>query len=140
MTIPFDRSYLLLQYGNPISSRYAFEIRLDQYDGGRATNPLDLSRNPAGDLLIVRGVTKREFTGRIFLDYDPTGTVSFGGQSYTIGAPDDLYDCLKATTLQALSFEDDAFWEAQWVSVWQPAVDHDPKGATRTMPLQLVEK
>jgi hypothetical protein len=138
----FSRNHLLLDYGTePTVSHYAFSVeRTQEYDGEQETRPLQVSRNPNGDLLVVYGTSKREFMGAIFLEDDATGTVVYNSVTYTIGTPSNLKTCLAASDLRAKSFDDSSFWNAVSVMPWSPRVEYEHNGTTRIMRIRLLQK
>jgi hypothetical protein len=144
MSDNFTQAYLLLAWsytGETPSYKYAFVTLLEGYEGGRVTYAKDISRNPAGTLLVVRApANKREFTGRVVLDHNATGTVVYDEVTYTFGTDTNLKSAMEATDLKARSFEDSAFWSAESIGDWDPRVEFDPMGNVRVQVLRLVEK
>ena len=144
MADKFSRAYLLLAWGytgETPSSKYAFVVLQEGYEGGRVTYAKDISRNPAGTLLVVRApASKREFTGRIWLDHDAAGTIVYDEVTYTFGTDANLKSAMEATDLKAKSFEDSAFWSAESVGDYDPRVEFGPTGNDRVQVLRLVEK
>lgn len=141
----FAREYLLLAWDytdETPAKKYAFVVLQEGYEGGRKTHAKDVSRNLSGTLLVVRaaGSKKREFVGRVWLDHDATGTVTYNEVAYTLGTDTNLEAAMEATDLKAKSFEDSAFWSAESIGDWDPRVEFDPMGNVRVQVLRLVEK
>jgi len=140
MSDKFARAYLLLTWASD-ANKYAFVTLLEGYEGGRLSYIKDISRNPAGTLLVVRApANKREFAGRIWLDHDASGTIVYNEVTYTYGTDAHLKSAMESTDLKAKSFEDSAFWNAENVSDWDPRVEYDPVGNNRVQVLRLLEK
>ena len=141
----FSGNHLLLRYGTGETQvNLAFYVQIEGYKGDDKQQLKDVSRNPSGSLLVVRGVVKREFSGNVLLNHNATGTVTYNSVSYTYGTGDNMLTAWARTDLEVCSFDDFAssvpsFWHAEVMSPWAPIL-MDPMGNMRILPLYMIEK
>lgn len=133
----FTRQAVLLKWNGDATER-AFKVLMTEYAGGEDTKPASYERGLIdGSLLIVRSPkTPRQFASAILGEDSPSG--SDGG--VTRGSIAELKVAHAATDLKCKSFEDSAYWEAEWKGSWNPRMDYDPMRNYAVIPILLVEK
>ena len=118
----YTRSGVRLRWGGGATVR-AYEVLKEEYRGATETKPASYARSLYDHgLLAVRGTSKRRWNGYIVAYDSPTGTID----GVTKGSIDELNAAHAATDLEVQSFEDSAYWEAEWMGNWDTMVEYDP--------------
>ena len=133
----FTRQAVLLKWNGDATER-AFKVLKAEYGGGEEQKLATYERGLFnGSLLAVRSTKKpRQFIAPILAEDSPSG--SDGG--VTRGSIAELKLAHAATDLKCQSFEDSAYWEAEWKGSWNPQLDYDPMRNYAVVPIMLVEK
>jgi len=130
----FTRSAVLLKWSGGTVER-AFYIKKEGY-GGHKTKPAKYGRNLSGRLNKTYGASFNRVIG-IFLVRDaPTATID-GVDEGDITELEAAHD---ATDLQVKSFEDAAYWTAEWMGDWPPILDYDPIRSLASVPAMIEQK
>jgi len=131
--LAFTRTAFFLKWdytGVTPASKYAFYALKEDYGGGAQQKLAAYARSQFDNsLLITRAVTSpRRFVSQVFGLDDASGeaAVSDGVESISFGDIDNLKEAWAATDLQCKSFEDSAYWEAEWMGDWTLAMELDP--------------
>lgn len=137
----FTRNALFLRWDSGTTKR-AFKVLRMEYAGGITSKPASYARSvSSGRLLVVRGmVTPRRVMATVLGEDSPSGTSSDGLENIPYGDFDDLAAAHAATDLEALSFEDEVYWEAEWTGDYNPGVDYDPHRGYGSVIVVLEEK
>ena len=137
----FTREALFLKWSSGATKK-AFKVLRVDYRGGIETKPANYTRSQYdGSLLIIRGiVTPRRFAGTILGEDSPSGTANDGVEDIDYGSIADLKLAWAATDLQAKSFEDSAYWDAEWIGDWDPPVDFGPNRNYSSILVSLEER
>lgn len=118
----FTRESVLLRWNSGSTVR-AFKVLQEGYKGGTETKPASYARSLYDDgLLAVRAASKRRFFGVLHVLDSPTGTVD----GASIGSIVEARAAHGATDLEVKSFEDDDYWDAEWMGEWDALVQYDP--------------
>ena len=137
----YTHGYLFLKHTSD-TVKLAFDVAVEQYGGDTNQYPQQVTRSAAGSLLIVdSAVIKKQFVGVVFLDNDATGTVSYGGETFTKGCPEHLEACMRKTDLKVLRETDSTFWNG-WImnQEFKPIAAYDTAGHLRIVPIHIEEK
>jgi len=115
----------------------AFEVLREDYRGSTQTKPAQYGRSLYDDgLVAVRATSKRRFTGLIVAYDSPSGAID----GVTRGSIAELNAAHDATDLQVQSFEDDAYWDAEWMGDWDTLIEYDPMRNQALVVAQIEEK
>lgn len=127
----FTREAVFLKFlysaGTPASA-FAFYAVKDAYEGGGKIKSVSLARSQYDNrLLITRAATKpRQFNAIVWGLDSPTGTANDGVDDIPFGSVDQLEAAWGATDLRMKSFEDDEYWECEWLGDWTVILEFDP--------------
>lgn len=136
----FTRRALFLKWGS--STKYCFLVKIEGYGGGEQDKPAQYNRSLTdGSLLRVFGPSELRSLNGILLvnDSRPGTTYNDGSEDIAVGQISDLKSAHSATDLQAKSFEDDDYWDAEWLGAWSP-YPVDPMRSYAEIPIKLVER
>ena len=97
---------------------------------------LKYGRNLSGRLLGSYGAQFRRISGVFLVRDAPTATIDGVDE----GSIAELQAAQEATDLQCKSFEDSAYWNAEWRGDWPPVVDYDPLRNLASVPALIEEK
>ena len=132
----FTRESVLLKWSGGATER-SFRVLRDAYAGGTKTKPAAYGRSwYDGSMTRVFGTSKRKFQGVLIVEDSPSGTLD----SVTEGSIAELEAAFAATDLQCQSFEDAAYWNAEWVGDWLPNVDYEPDRTRASIAINLEER
>jgi len=132
----YTRESVLLKWNGGSTIR-AFSVLKEEYKGATKTKPASYSRALYDDgLLVIRATSKRRFFGLLTIDDAPTGSLD----GAAIGSIDEAEAAWAATDLQVKSFEDDAYWDAEWMGNWDTLCEYDPKRNKALVIAQIEEK
>lgn len=125
------------------STKKCFYIKQEGYQGYTKEKPASYSRSLYdGSLQRVYGPVKvRRFMGIVIVQATaPAKTYSDGTDNVAVGSITDLISAWEATNLECLSFEDSAYWEAEWDAPMVPEVTYDPLRNYADVQISLVER
>ena len=132
----FTRQSVLLKWNSGSVAR-AFPVLKEGYRGGAETKPATYSRSLYDDSLqVVRGISKRKFSGVLSVLDAPAGAIDGVAQ----GSIAEARAAHAAADLQVRSFEDDAYWEAEWMGDWDAICEYDPMRNRAIIVAQIEEK
>lgn len=132
----FTRQSVLMKWSAGTVER-AFPVLKEGYRGGTETKPAAYSRSLYDDSLqAVRATSKRRFMGVLSVLDSPSGTID----SVTQGSIADARSAHAATDLQVKSFEDSAYWNAEWMGDWDTICEYDPMRNRAIIVAQIEEK
>lgn len=137
----FTREAVFLKWG---ASHYCFFVGREGYQGGNEEKAASYSRGLYdGSLLRVFAASKpRQFSAALIVD-DVRPGLSYDDGTETlvqVGNIADLKAAWAATDLQVKSFEDSAYWGAEWQGPWRPQLAFDPNLNTAEILMTLVER
>ena len=132
----FTRESVLLRWNSEATVR-AFRVLKEEYRGGTNTKPASYARSLYDDsLLAIRASSKRRWFGAIVAEDSPSGQID----SADIGSIDELEAAHAATDLEVKSFEDDDYWDAEWMGNWDAICEYDPMRNRAVVIAQIEEK
>jgi hypothetical protein len=137
----FTREAVFLKWGGDVTKR-CFMAKIEGYAGGDKDKPASYGRSLYdGSLQRVYGsTTPRRFIGVLLVEDSPSGSYSDGTESINVGSIANLEAAWAATDLKCKSFEDSAYWDAEWEGGWPPTLAYDPKRNRADIPIRLVER
>lgn len=137
--MPFhtDRGAIRLRWNSGGTER-AFYVRQKGYEGDDEEKPAQYKRGVTdGALLRSFGTRYRQVNVILLVKETPGGATIYTVQE---GSIDELYNAWAATDLECLSFADEAYWNAEWISLWPPRLEFDPMRALAVVPMVLVQR
>lgn len=137
--MPFqtDRGAIRLRWGGASTER-AFRVQKRDYGGGDQLKPATYRRNVrTGAMLRTFGNRLRSVDVNLLVREDP-GTDQISGVDE--GSIDELESAWKATDLECLSFEDTAYWYAEWIGPWPPRLEFDTMRTWAVIPMKLEQR
>ena len=119
----FTRESVYLKWNGDATEK-AFRVLKADYGGAEEQKQASYARSQYDNsLLAVRASTNpRRFTAQLVGEDSPSG--ADGGIDY--GSIADLRSAWIATDLKCQSFEDAAYWTAEWTGSWIVIMEYDP--------------
>ena len=136
----FSREVVFMKWG---PSQFCFYAKVEGYQGGIQEKPATYSRSMYDGSLqrVYAPLMPRRFMAVFIVDDTRPGTTQNDGtDDVAVGCIDDLKAAWAATDLQVLSFEDAAYWNAEWEGPSLPQVVYDPMRRKADMQASLVQR
>jgi len=137
----FTRSAMFLKWSGDATAR-AFLVQQQDYQGGDEDKVASYARSLYDNsLLAVRATTTpRVFYGQVLGKDSTSGTSNDGVDDINNGTIDELKAAWAATDLKCKSFEDSAYWNAEWRGPWRIQLEFDPFRNYALVLISLEEK